>query len=250
MKPFLLLSLRPEESLIRREYELFTSLGNLEPHELELVSLEVAPLPELELGAYSGLIIGGSPYRHTTPEGRRTPSQERMDRDLNTVLTQVVERDVPCLATGYGLQALVRLLGGEVSTLPEQPVGGEEIRLTAEGRQDPLLADLPETFTPFVAHHDGCTTLPDDVVVLASSRRCPVQVMRYGTEIYGVQFNPEVDGATLHDRLHAYEEAGFYPDDDSFLYRIAFAASKGDHPAGRIIRNFVEHNAQLRSLTH
>ncbi|MDO4790875.1 MAG: gamma-glutamyl-gamma-aminobutyrate hydrolase family protein [Buchananella hordeovulneris] len=250
MTPFLLLSLRPEESLVQREYELFKTLGGLRDDELELISLEEAPLPELELAAYAGVIIGGSPYRHTTPEGRRTPTQERLDRDLNGVLSQVLEREVPCLATGYGLQALVRLLGGAVSALREQPVGGEEIRLTEEGRRDPLLADLPVQFTTFVAHHDGCTTLPEGATVLATSHRCPVQVMRVRSEVYGVQFNPEVNGEALQARLAAYEEAGFYPDDDSFLYRVAFSQTSDSHPAGRIIRNFVEHNARLTSLEH
>lgn len=252
MKPFLLLSLRPEESLVRREWELFRSLGELQADELEQVWLEAAPLPELELGLYSGVIIGGSPYRHTTPDGARTATQQRLDRDLETMLTQVIERAVPCLATGYGLQALVRHLGGTVSPIPDRALGSEEIRLTEAGRADPLLADLPEVFTTFVAHHDVCDTVPDGATVLATSRRCPAQILRFGTEIYGIQFNPEVDASALSARLATYEEAGFYPDfDDEHASHFRTSEQSIDlHPAGRIIRNFVEHNAELVDLSH
>ena len=62
MLPFLLLAARAEDAAADDEYDAYLRYGGLEERELRRVRLEAAPLPDLDLADYSGVIVGGSPF--------------------------------------------------------------------------------------------------------------------------------------------------------------------------------------------
>jgi hypothetical protein len=72
--------------------------------------------------------------------------------------------------------------------MPE--VGLLPVRLTDDGRADPVLGCLPATFQTLQWHGDTFE-IPDGAVLLASSDPYPNQAFRYGNA-YGVQFHLEV----------------------------------------------------------
>ncbi len=46
--------------------------------------------------------------------------------------------------------------------------------------------------------------------MLASSPGCPVQAFRVGRNVYATQFHPELDGAAMTTRIHAYMNHGYF----------------------------------------
>ncbi|QPL05364.1 MULTISPECIES: glutamine amidotransferase-related protein [Actinomyces] len=245
MKPFIMVSTRPEIEAAEQEYESFRIDGGLATGDLHHVRLEeVDFLSGFQAGDVSGVFIGGSPYDVSSPEAAKTRTQLRVEEQVRELLSVALKEGVPVLATGFGLEVLARYLGTETSTRFAESLGSAEIYLTADGRQDPLLQGMPEVFTAFVGHHAGVGQVPAGATLLATSADCPVQMVRVGASVYGTQFNPELDVDLFLSRLSIYKDAGYGdPGLIDDLLNQARTSTSG-HEAGRLIRSFVEHFSQ------
>ena len=104
-----------------------------------------------------------------------------------------------------GVQLLASSLGARVYPGPEPEVGLLPVELTAEGRDDPVFADLPDGVVTLQWHGDTFD-LPDGAVRLAGSPAYPNQAFRFGAA-YGVQFHLEVTPAMARDWAHVPEYA-------------------------------------------
>lgn len=93
------------------------------------------------------------------------------------------------LARGFGA---ANLLGAA----PE--FGWREVRATAAGRADPLLAAAGDRFRTFQWHSDTFT-LPGGAVHLAENGDVAHQAFRLGRAAYGMQFHFEADRAVVAD---------------------------------------------------
>ncbi|MDU0348904.1 glutamine amidotransferase-related protein [Actinomyces sp. MRS3W] len=241
MKPFIMVSTRPELEAAQSEYDSFLLQGGLEPADLQHVLLD-----EVDLSAsfnaqdVSGVFIGGSPYNLSTPESAKTRTQLRVEEQVRELLALALKEGVPVLATGFGLEVLAGYLGTRTSREFGEELGTTDVYLTADGREDPLLAGMPQTFTAFVGHHEGAVDVPEHATLLASSPDCPVQMIRVGKCVYGTQFNPELDAERFAQRVSVYSDAG-YGDPGLVENILAEARSSQEHVAGQVIRNFVHH---------
>lgn len=112
---------------------------------------------------------------------------------VQSLLRQIDQRQLPCLAICLGAQLLAATFGGAVHSQRNQEKGCQQVSLTTAGLADPLFAGLPATFTVFHWHNDSFD-LPATAAHLAFSSRCPGQALRHG-RIWGVQFHPEIDAA-------------------------------------------------------
>ena len=155
MKPFLLLATRAEDGAAEEEYESYLHFGQLTPPQLHRVRMEAAPLPAIDLADYSGIIVGGSPFNSCDPEDTKSELQLRVEKELSALLDTVVERDFPFLGACYGVGTLGRHQGAVVNRTYGEPIGAVPVTLTPEGRQDPLLDGLPDTFDAFVGHKEA-----------------------------------------------------------------------------------------------
>jgi GMP synthase (glutamine-hydrolysing) len=241
MKPFLLLATRADEVVADAEYEAFLRFGGLSPEQLVRVRLESAPLdelvPDLELGVYSGVIVGGSPFTSIDPPAQKSPTQVRVESELERLIGDVLKFDAPFLGACYGVSTLGRYLGGVLDNTFAEPVGAVPVSLTADGLADPLLAGLPDTFLAFVGHKEALRDLPPGAVLLASSATCPVQMFRIGEHQYATQFHPELDVPGIIERIRTYRHSGyFHPDKvDTLIEQVS--ATNVTWPA-RIVANF------------
>ncbi|MGV8979440.1 MAG: glutamine amidotransferase [Cellulomonas sp.] len=242
-KPFLLLATRPEEDVADAEYAAFLRFSGLTDSELRRVRLEAAPLPDLDLDDWSGIIVGGSPFTSSDADADKSPVQRRVEAELDTLVAEVVRRDTPFLGACYGVGTLGRYQGGVVDGTYGEAVGPVEINLTAQGRADPLLAGLPSVFTAFVGHKEACRTLPPGATLLASSASCPVQMFRVRTNVYATQFHPELDLPGIQHRVTAYRYAGYFaPDElDDVMARLGTVPVEEPH---QILANFVRRHAR------
>lgn len=245
MKPFLLLAIRAEDAAADNEYDSFLALAGLEEGELHRVRLEQRPLGDLDLGDWSGILLGGGPFNYTDPEELKTPVQRRVEADLHGLLDQVVSTDFPFLGACFGIGALGRHQGAMLDRRFAEPVGPVEITLTPPGRRDPLLRELPATFKAFTGHKEAISRLPDHAVLLASSAGCAVQAFRVGANVYATQFHPELDVAGLHTRVEVYKHAGYFDPSEAEEVKAQAARSDVSWPPA-ILRGFVRRYGQGR----
>lgn len=211
MKPFLLLASRAEDAAAEEEYEAYLTYGGLTPSQLRRVRLEAAPLPQLDLAEYSGVIVGGSPFTSSDAAEKKSETQHRVERELAGLLDRIVEQDFPFLGACYGVGTLGRHQGALIDRTFGEQLGGVEIELTQAGLADPLLRGMPSRFTAFTGHKEACTKLPSHAVLLASSRACPVHMFRIKQNLYATQFHPELDAEGLVTRIDIYRHAGYFP---------------------------------------
>jgi GMP synthase (glutamine-hydrolysing) len=126
----------------------------------------------------AALVLSGGPasvYSEGAPELRR----------------ELLELDIPVLGICYGMQAMVRVLGGRVEGAEAGEFGRTPLELSNGGGR--LLGGLPAEQQCWMSHRDCVFEAPPGFVPLASSPGSPVAACE-STErgLYGIQFHPEV----------------------------------------------------------
>jgi GMP synthase (glutamine-hydrolysing) len=238
VKPFLLLSSRPEDEAADDEYAAVMRMTDLAEHELHRYRMESAPLPPIDLDDYSGVLVGGSPYNSSDPVEVKSDVQHRVEAELRSLLDEMVARDFPFLGACYGIGTLGVHQGGVIDRTYSEPVSAVDIKLTDAGMDDPLLAGIPPTFSAFVGHKEACSTLPSNAVLLAGSATCPVQMFRVKTNLYATQFHPELDQTGILTRVRVYREYGYFPADEVDALVERLTAALVTEPT-KILTNFV-----------
>lgn len=238
-KPFLFLGTRPEDATAEAEYDAICHFSGLPTARMDRIRLEHDAMPPIDLDRYAGIITGGSPFNSSDPVEHKSAVQRRVENDMARLLDSVVDRDLPFLGACYGVGTLGVHQGAVIDRTYGEPPGTACIELTEAGRQDPLCADLPESFDAFLGHKEAVRELPAHAMLLATSGPCPVQMFRVKQNLYATQFHPELDSAGLIGRLQEYRHAGyFHPADLDRLTDEALAAAV-IHPQ-QILRNFVD----------
>lgn len=238
MRPFLLLSSRAEDVAADGEYAAFLRFTGLPPERLRRVRMEAGPLPRIDLDEYAGIFVGGGPFNSSDPEDGKSTVQHRVERELSTLLDEIVARDFPFFGACYGVGTLGVHQGGLIDRTYAEPVSAVRIRLTDAGRVDPVLAGMTPEFDAFVGHKEACSVLPSGAVLLASSTACPVQMFRVKENLYATQFHPELDVEGIVTRVHVYQHAGYFPpaERDDLIARLRPAQVT---EPGRMLANFV-----------
>ncbi|MBD8059918.1 glutamine amidotransferase [Cellulomonas sp. JH27-2] len=241
MLPFVLLASRAQDVAADGEYAAMLRFGGLSADELVRVRLEAGPMPELDLDAISGVIVGGSPFDASA--AHKSDVQVRVEAEMSALLDRLVARDFPFLGACYGVGTLGVHQGAVIDQTFGEEIGPVAVTLTDEGRADPLLVGLPETFDAFVGHKEACRVLPPSATLLASSATCPVQMFRVRTNLYATQFHPELDAEGIATRIRVYREFGYYDpvEADAVLARVEGVQVPHAH---RILAEFVTRYAR------
>ncbi len=243
MKPFVLLASRAEDAAADDEYAQVLRFGGLDEGSLVRVRMEAGPMPELDLDAISGIVVGGSPFDASAPADLKSAVQVRVEREMAALLDRVVPRDLPFLGACYGVGTLGTHQGGVIDRTYAEPISAVRITLTPEGRRDPLLADVPDEFDAFVGHKEACRVLPPTATLLASSATCPVQMFRVRRNLYATQFHPELDVAGISARIRIYGGYGYYEPGEQ-VHVLAGVASADVWAPPRILAAFVDRYAR------
>ncbi|RYH11536.1 glutamine amidotransferase [Tropicimonas sp. IMCC6043] len=240
MKPFLILQLRPEPEASDNEFEAFLAKGALDPDEVRRVRLEREEIPaDLDLGAYSGVIVGGGPGCVSDHDEEKSAVEKHIEEEILALMPQITGQDIPFLGCCYGIGILAHHLGGDVSKARYgEPVGPVPCAVTQEGRADPILAGLPDRFDALVGHKEAVQALPSGCTHLLASAPCPFQMIRHGRNVYATQFHPEADGAVFALRIAIYKDKGYFPPEEAAdLTRAVLQSDTSLAPL--ILRNFV-----------
>jgi GMP synthase-like glutamine amidotransferase len=98
----------------------------------------------------------------------------------------------PVIGVCLGSQFMAKALGATVRSGKALEIGMTPVRLTNEGRGDPVFGSCPDTFEVFEWHGE-VFDLPNDCVSLAGSAIAPLQAFRYGPHAYGLLFHLELE---------------------------------------------------------
>ena len=207
-RPFLLLSTRPENEAAAAELASFSEALGVPESAVEQRRLESAPMGEVNLDGYSGVLLGGSPFNNTATA--KSPLQLRVEREIGTLVAEIVDRDFPLLGACYGIGAIGTAIGAQLGTENAEDAGTIELSLNDAGRRDPLFTGFPGTFDSIVGHKEALSALPDSATVLVEGAVCPVQMFRVGSNVYATQFHPELTAESLEARLRIYADQGYY----------------------------------------
>ncbi|MCK8462338.1 glutamine amidotransferase [Aliiroseovarius sp. S1339] len=242
MKPFLILQLRPEADASDDEFDAFLTKGGLAQDEVHRIRLDQQDIPaDLSLTNYSGVIVGGGPGCVSDAPEKKQPVEAKIEAECLALMPEITARDLPFLGCCYGIGILGHHLEpGSVSKKSYgEPVSASPCRVTAEGRNDPLLANIPDAFEAFVGHKEAMQHLPDGCTQLVTSAPCPFQMIRYGQNVYATQFHPEADAGNFETRIGIYKHHGYFPPEEAeALVDMVHAANV--HAPAQILRNFVK----------
>lgn len=100
------------------------------------------------------------------------------------------ELGVPVLGVCYGMQLMVKQLGGIVERSKRGEYGKASLFI-----DDPtdLLTNVEEGSTMWMSHGDSCTQLPEGFSTLAHTENTPcAAIANHERHLFGVQFHPEV----------------------------------------------------------
>lgn len=240
MKPFLILQLRPETDAADDEFAAILAKGGLQSGDVHRIRLDLTDIPsDLNLDAYSGVIVGGGPGCVSDPPGDKSVTEAKIETAVLGLMPDITARDFPFMGCCYGIGVLGFHLGGDVSKLRfGEEVGTSTCKMTPEGAVDPLLANLPHTFDAFVGHKEALQELPKGCTHLLSSDACPYQMVRFGQNVYATQFHPEADSDGFEVRIGIYRHRGYFPPHEAEnLINMCRAADV--HVPEQILKNFV-----------
>ena len=242
MKPFLILQLRPEQEAADEEFQALLRRAGLGQEHVRRIRLDQEDLPDnLDLTAFSGVIVGGGPGCVSDAPETKDPLEARIEHQILGLMPQVIATGTPFLGCCYGIGILGAHLGAPVSKAYHgEPIGPITCTRRPESAGDPLLAGLPERFTALVGHKEALDALPRGATHLLEGARCPIQMLRYGDRVYATQFHPEADGTSFALRIRVYRDKGyFHPDEAETL--TTRCADVRTETSGRILTNFTRH---------
>ncbi|NKB35400.1 MAG: glutamine amidotransferase [Pseudomonadales bacterium] len=238
-KPFLIIQLRPEDETADNEFASIKHYGGLKDSEVRRVRAEKSGLPVISLNEYSGIIVGGSPFNVSTPQGEKSEIQKKVEDDFHRLFDDVVQDDFPFLGCCSGNGLLGSYCGSAISTKFGEPVGATNIDITEVGKTDPLLLGFPESIRVLLGHKEACDKLPPGCELLATNASCPVQMFRLKNNIYATQFHPEGDAEGFIVRIHVYKDYGYFPPESA---QDLISAVEHEHTpeAQSILKRFVD----------
>ena len=103
---------------------------------------------------------------------------------------QIWDLGIPILGVCYGMQLMVKQLGGQVIRAKRAEYG--KASLVIDDPTD-LLTNVEDGTTMWMSHGDSCTVLPVGFEVLAHTDNTTcAAVAHHEKKLYGVQFHPEV----------------------------------------------------------
>lgn len=112
------------------------------------------------------------------------------EKDAPDVDPTLFSSGIPILGICYGLQVMVKKLGGEVERGEKKEYGRSFLKIE---KKSPLFRGLNGKIQVWMSHGDRVKTLPENFQRIGSSENSPfAAIADEKRKIYGLQFHPEV----------------------------------------------------------
>jgi GMP synthase-like glutamine amidotransferase len=164
------------------------------------------PLPETPDGFAGLVVLGGAQSALDDADHSYLPRLAALTRRFG-------EADRAVLGICLGAQLIARGYGARNILGRSVEFGWKDVRPTASGKADRLIAALGDG-GPLFHWHSDTFTLPDGAVHLAESTMTAHQAFRLGRAVYGLQFHSEADRALVARWTDDFADtiAGYAPD--------------------------------------
>ena len=172
-------------------HEPFEHLGHfaavLDENQVEYRYHELGePIPE---DRHGGLMIMGGPMSANDD----LPGL----RDELRLIEAALKEELPVLGICLGSQLIARALGARVYRNAELEIGWEKVWFTDAAREDAVFRGIDSEM--FFHWHGETFDLPDGALWLGYSEKTRHQAYRYGENVYGIQFHPEITAEMIAD---------------------------------------------------
>ena len=230
----LLLQIRNDPRVRREEYESFVRYCHIRSDELD--ALDVFEKPKFgreALEGYDALLVGGASEASVLEPGRFpfVPSSIEL-------LRHCMDVNFPVFASCFGFQLAVLALGGEIiRDAADFEMGSLPISLRSAAADDPLFRDVPDGIHAITVHRERAIVCPPGATELAFTDQCCHAFRVNDRRFWACQFHPEVDRATLVQRLTIYKDT--YTDGDNHLNEVINNAVETPESNG-LMRKFVD----------
>jgi GMP synthase (glutamine-hydrolysing) len=124
-----------------------------------------------------GFILSGGPASVYHPKAPLAPPELYASR-------------LPVLGICYGMQAIAHQLGGKVAPADRHEYGQAILHIS--DKESPLFTGLPSSIPVWMSHGDNIVDMPPGFKALAYTENSPAAVIGNETNVYGIQFHPEV----------------------------------------------------------
>jgi GMP synthase-like glutamine amidotransferase len=154
-------------------------------------------------GPFQALIVMGGP-------------QSANDADAGiqgeiALVRGAIQQKLPVLGICLGAQMIAKALDAPVYRNPVPEIGWQEVLPTFEANEDPVFGRLRLPANFFHWHYETFD-LPVGAVRLAYSEHCRNQAFRYGSNVYGMQFHPEITPEMIADWSREFGGPGLDPE--------------------------------------
>jgi len=142
------------------------------------------------LDNYGAVVVLGGP----DSANDRNP---KIENEL-ALIRKILDAKIPFLGICLGLQTLIKASGGEVVISQTKELGFRDqygkyftVELTEAGRKDPLFHRLENSLKVFQLHGET-VVLKDNMKLLATGEYCRNQIVKVGSNAYGIQCHFEL----------------------------------------------------------
>lgn len=163
---------------------------------------EEEKLPETVDGIDFLIVMGGP----QSPDENRQAFPYYDPKAEITLIQKAIDADIYIVGVCLGAQLLSVAYGGKYEHSPEREIGVFPINLTEAGLADDHIKDFGSTLDTGHWHGD-MPGLSDNAVVLATSKGCPRQIVRFSPKHYAFQAHLEFDPEAI-DLLIAADGEG------------------------------------------
>lgn len=230
----LLLQIRDQPRVREEEFDSFLAYSGLARHQIDI--LNVFDTPHFErtvIGGYDALLVGGA-SEASVLEPHNYPFVNSCIR----LLQHCIAIDLPVFASCFGFQLAVLALDGEIiRDKADFEMGTVAIRLTDSASTDPIFCDSSDGFHAVSVHKERATQLPENCELLAYTEACLHSFRIRDKRFWAFQFHPEVDKATLVERLTIFK--AHYTDGDNHLDDVLNATVETPE-SNALVRMFVD----------
>jgi len=199
----LLLQIRDDQKVRREELESFAKYSELEIEQIDVLNVFDTPHFQSEiLNGYNALYVGGASEANVLK-----PEKYPFINDCIQLIKSAAEIGLPTFASCFGFQLAILAFGGEVlSKDKDYEMGSIPIKLTNLAEIDPVFKGIKDEFPALSIHRQYSVDLPENLDLLAYTEQCLHSFKLRDKPLWAFQFHPEVDRATVFERLAIYKE--------------------------------------------
>ena len=199
----LLLQIRNDKKVRREELESFAKYSQLEIKQFDVLNVFDTPHFSSDvLNRYNALYVGGASEANVLK-----PDKYPFVLDCIELIKSAAKLSLPTFASCFGFQLAILAFGGKILNKDQDyEMGSIPIKLTNLAEIDPVFEGTKDEFHALSIHRQYAIDLPKNLDLLAYTEQCLHSFKHRDKPLWAFQFHPEVDRATVFERLAIYKD--------------------------------------------